>query len=321
MTAQTVADWVVGRGLLGNAVARAFPQDPQRWAVRWSDDAAAIEDLAAGLRALYSIPSEQYRVFWCAGSGVTSTGADSLSREASVFAAFTALFGEFADDLRRRTVVFLASSVGGAYAGNPRAPFTESSLATPASAYGETKLAMESSLRTAVAEGGLRGFIGRVTNLYGPGQKLGKRQGLISVVCETYLTRRAATIYVSLDTLRDYIFEDDAAAVILAGTARAATLDRGTTVLKIIGAGRAVSIGDLIATIERVRRKRALVAYGPGDARGQALDLRVQSEQWTDLEGLVTTSLPVGIEAVFREMLASVARGRDDDAQWAPLAR
>ena len=309
MTSPTAADWVVGRGLLGNAVARALPKAPLRRSVRWGDDGAAIEDLAAGLRALYATPSEQYRVFWCAGSGVTSSSADSLSREEEVFSTFMSMFAELPDDLRRRTVVFLASSVGGAYAGNPSQPFSESSPAIPASAYGQTKLAMEAALEAGVADSGLRGFVGRITNLYGPGQKLGKRQGLISVVCETYLTRRAATIYVSLDTLRDYIFEDDAAAVILAGTARAGSLPRGTTTLKIIGAGRAVSIGELIATIERVRGRRALVAYGPGDARGQALDLRVQSEEWTDLQGLVTTSLPVGIESVFQAMLASVARG------------
>lgn len=309
MTSPTAAEWVIGRGLLGNAVARALPRTPLRRSVRWTDDAAAIEDLGAGLRALYAVPSDQYRVYWCAGSGVTSSGADSLSREEAVFSAFVDMFGELPDDLRQRTVVFLASSVGGAYAGNPHPPFSENSVATPASPYGQTKLAMEHSLAAAVAASGLRGFVGRITNLYGPGQKLGKKQGLISVVCETYLTRRAATIYVSLDTLRDYIFEDDAAAVILAGTARAGSAPRGTTTTKIIGAGRAVSVGELIATIERVRGKRALVAYGPGDARGQALDLRVRSEQWTDLEGLVTTSLPVGIEAVFQAMLQTVARG------------
>ncbi|MGU3644470.1 NAD-dependent epimerase/dehydratase family protein [Microbacterium sp. C23T] len=309
MTSPTAADWVIGRGLLGNAVARALPRAPLRRSVSWGDDAAAIEDLAEGLRALYATPSDQYRVFWCAGSGVTSSSADSLSREEAVFSAFVGMFAELPEDLRRRTVVFLASSVGGAYAGNPSPPFSERSLATPASAYGQTKLAMEEALGAAVAASGLRGFVGRITNLYGPGQKLGKRQGLISVVCETYLTRQAATIYVSLDTLRDYIFEDDAAAVIVAGAARAGSLARGSTALKIIGAGRAVSIGELVATIERVRGRRALVAYGPGNASGQALDLRVQSEQWTDLQSLVTTSLPVGIDAVFQAMLQTVARG------------
>ncbi|NLP83919.1 NAD-dependent epimerase/dehydratase family protein [Microbacterium sp. CFH 90308] len=300
-------DWVVGRGLLGNAVARTLDREPMSWAVDWSQGAASRHDLHTGLSRLYATQADSYRIFWCAGSGVTSTGADVLQREAAVFAGFLEDFAGIPADLRARTTLFLASSVGGAYAGNPDPPFTETSPAVAASAYGETKLAMESALREAVATYGMRGFIGRITNLYGPGQRMGKRQGLISVVCETYLTRQPATVYVSLDTLRDYIYEDDCAAIVVAGTARAESLALGDCALKIIGAGTAVSIGELLGTISRVRRRRPLVAFGGGNALGQAPDLRVRSEIWPDLQQYVSTSLPAGIDAVFRAMTTSVA--------------
>ncbi|MFE5409118.1 NAD-dependent epimerase/dehydratase family protein [Microbacterium sp. NPDC056569] len=302
-------DWVIGRGLLGSAVARRTASEPIVQHVRWSERAHAEADLREGLRRLYEDDAEAYTLYWCAGSGVTSTPAEVLREEAEVFGAFLAGFAEVPDGLRSRTTVFLASSVGGAYAGVDDPPYSESSPVAPASPYGETKLSMEDSLRTAVAEHGLHGFVGRITNLYGPGQKLGKRQGLISVLCETYVRREPVTVYVSLDTLRDYIYEDDCAAVVVAGTDRARDIERGATVTKIIGAGTAVSIGELIGTITRVRRHRPLVAFGGGDARGQASDLRVRSEVWTDLQGLVQTSLPAGIAAVLRSLGSAAASG------------
>lgn len=264
-------------------------------------------DLTAGLDALFRAPASNYRLFWCAGSGVTSTSAGALESEHRLFSAFLGALATFPPETLARTTVFLASSVGGAYAGAPHPPYTEASTAAPASPYGETKLAMERALTAAASGAGFTAFIGRITNLYGPGQKLGKRQGLISVMCETYITREPATVYVSLDTLRDYIYEDDCAAVVVAGTERASTLDPGTVVVKIISAGMAVSIGELIGTITRVRRRRPLVAFGAGNARGQAPDLRVRSEVWNDLDALVETSLPAGIAAVLGSLSSADA--------------
>lgn len=51
-----------------------------------------------------------------------------------------------------------------------------------ASAYGETH--------------GWRTVIGRLTNLYGPGQDLSKGQGLISTLVNSAITLQPATIYV-----------------------------------------------------------------------------------------------------------------------------
>ena len=303
-----IADWVVGRGLLGSAVARQMRSEPLSRSVRWDDDEAALKDLTSGLRSLYEVNADQYRIFWCAGSGVTATPAAVLARESALFAEFLAEFASIPQSAARRTTFFLASSVGGAYAGVGLPPYSESSPTASASPYGDTKLAMEQSLKAAAEQFGLRGFIGRITNLYGPGQKVGKKQGLISVMCETYFNHEPATVYVSLDTLRDYIYEDDCAAVVLAGTDRATALAPGECAVKIIGSGQAVSIGDLIGTITRVRRRRPLVAFGGGNAVGQAPDLRVRSEVWPDLQGLVQTPLPAGIAAVFRSLGEAMSR-------------
>ena len=112
---------------------------------------------------------------------------------------------------------FLASSAGGVYAGASGPPFTEHTEPAPISAYGRAKLrseeiATEFAVRTSTAL-----LVGRLANLYGPGQNLDKPQGLVSQLCLAQLTRQPLTVYVPLDTMRDYLFVDDAAAMAVAG--------------------------------------------------------------------------------------------------------
>jgi uncharacterized SAM-binding protein YcdF (DUF218 family) len=77
----------------------------------------------------------------------------------------------------------------------------------PLAPYGEVKLGMEEALRAAAAEIGAAALVGRISNLYGPGQDLSKPQGLISRVCIAHLTRAPLPVMVSLDTMRDYLID------------------------------------------------------------------------------------------------------------------
>ena len=79
--------------------------------------------------------------------------------------------------------------------------------------------------------------------------------------------------------------------------------------IKIVGAMTAISIGAILGEQNRLRRRRSPVVLGGGDPRGQSLDLRVRSEVWTDLDGLVRTTFGAGLDAVFRAQLATHARG------------
>lgn len=306
MTATT--SWVIGRGLLGSAVARETAQELLTPSIGWGDPATALRDLRAGLDGLRR---EQGRleIYWCAGRAVTASPDHQLHAELGVFREFLQHVLALPAEDRARLTMFLASSVGGAYGGADRPPFTESTPAQPSSEYGRTKLLMEQSLAEATAEGAWRSFVARITNLYGPGQDLSKGQGLLSVIVASYLTRRPVSIYVSLDTLRDYLYEDDCAKIVVAGTRRVAGEPAGTTVVKIVGAMAAQSIGALIGENRRLRGRRPPVVLGQGsDGRGQASDLRVRSEVWTDLDALARTTLPEGIDRLYRAQLASLGR-------------
>jgi UDP-glucose 4-epimerase len=309
MAVTPTSRWIIGRGLLGSAVARTRTDAPLVAPVRWDDAERAQDDLAAGLNRLVDSDAERIEIYWCAGRGVTSSPPSQLDAEFETFDRFLRLVLSLPDVDRARLAFFLASSVGGAYAASPYPPFTEATAPAPSSAYGRTKLRMETALGDATRAGGWRSFVARITNLYGPGQDLAKGQGLLSVVVASYVTHRPVSIYVSLDTLRDYIYEDDCARVIDAAMQRVAGEPAGTLVTKIVGAMTAQSIGAILGENTRLRRRRPRVILGQGDPRGQANDLRVRSEVWTDLDALVRTTIPEGLNNLYRAQLAELGRG------------
>lgn len=297
--------WVIGRGLLGSAIINQLETQTFVASVNWSDPTASGRDLREALNRFLHDADGDWSIYWCAGRGVTSTPPEVMASERAVFEDFLDAFRTLPDSVTERGRLFLASSVGGAYAGSIHPPFTEQTLPVPLSHYGETKLGMEGTLRDVASATAMRGFVARITNLYGPGQDLGKGQGLISVIVESYVTGRPVSIYVPLDTLRDYIYVDDCARVIVAGMEKLRTRPAGSVVTKIVGAMDALSIGAIMGEMRRLRRKPVPIVAGQGDATGQAGDLRVRSTVWPELDKLVSTTLPEGLGAIYRAQLAS----------------
>ena len=142
---------------------------------------------------------------------------------------------------------------GGVYAGSSGPPFTEESAVAPLAPYGHQKLRIEATAaERSLSVHGVPTVVGRLTNVYGPGQDLGKAQGLVSQLAKASILRKPISLYVSLDTIRDYIFVDDAAAVIVAAHSttrpggRPRDADRATRLVKIIGSGAPLTIAALL---------------------------------------------------------------------------
>lgn len=296
--------WIIGRGLLGGSIESTVGPS-FRAAVQWSDPSQAVSDLNDAADRFFASVQGPWEIYWCAGRGVTSTPAAVMQAEGGVFVAFLEHLRSAHSEKLAAGRFFLASSVGGAYAGSRGTPFTEETPVCPLSEYGKVKLLMEEGLQDLVDASGLRALVGRITNLYGPGQDLGKGQGLVSVLVESYVSGRPVSIYVPLDTLRDYIYVDDCAKVVRAGMGRLAETPVGTLTVKIIGAMNAVSIGAVLGEMSRLRRRPVPITVGQGNGSGQALDLRVRSVVWTDLDAHVSTTLPEGLGAVYRSHLAA----------------
>lgn len=298
--------WVVGsNGLLGRHVLSILSDSAIVFDspfVPWSDPPRAQQVLREGGARLVERADRvgrPWRVFWCAGAGVTSTGPEMLGHELE---AFEALLDRLSGPGGAETgTVFLASSVGGIYAGNPDPPYSEASAPRPLAPYGQAKLEAESRLMRWAEQTGGTAVVGRISNLYGAGQNLAKPQGLISQLCANYVRRRPSSIWVSLDTIRDYVYVDDCAQLVVDVTDRAAVSQ--ATVTKILASGQPVPISGILGELKRVLGRRPEILLGSSSASAfQALDLSVRSEVWPDLDRRAWTPLAVGISRTIADL-------------------
>lgn len=302
---------VIGAGgLLGRAVSAELTRRDRQFesvAVPWTDEVAAAGVLDQALRSI-SAGAVSAQLWWCAGAGVTSTSPEQLAAELR-------LLERFADSVESvassgcKLSVFFASSAGGVYAGSQAPPFTENSEPRPLSPYGAAKLQAE-EMFAALSASGVRVAIARIANIYGPGQDLRKPQGLISQLCLAAELGRPLNIYVSMDTLRDYVYVADAAAMCVDFCDTVAAGDAGA-VIKIVSTGRSVTVGGLIGETNRIFRKRAPVVMAASPmGRQQARDLRLRSLVLPELDRRPMRTLGSGMSMVRRAVEEQLRRGK-----------
>lgn len=304
----TTADWVIGSGgLLGSAVLRLLRDSSDSVAegsrVRWSTSQAEA-DLRGGVtRLVERAEGGSWRIFWCAGVGVTGSSEESLLTEVERFEAMLDALAALPESVRRRGLLFVASSAGAVFAGASGAPFDETSEPHALGAYGRAKLMIEDATARFSASHQVRCLVGRIANLYGPGQSLAKPQGLISHLCRSHVQRVPLSVYVPLDTLRDYIFVDDCASLLLDACERLAVDDAGMHRIKILASGRSVSIGALLGEFRRVVGRRPEIVMGSSATSSlQSRDLRMLSVVWPDLDHRPMTNLSDGIARTLRSI-------------------
>lgn len=230
-------------------------------------------------------------VYWCAGAGVNGMTATEARRESEMFRAFL-------DRLPSGVRVFLSSSAGGVYAtGMP--PFTEYSVAEPASDYGRCKIRMERDL-VAWARGGRgQAVIGRIANVYGPGQKLSKPQGIVSHLCQAAITGQPLNLYVPMSTKRDFLYVDDAADRIVETVERATD----TVTTKILGSGVSLTIGSVIEIVQDVTKCEALTVSGrPPTSAKQATDTTLRSVILREVDQRPLMPFNTGVELTWSDL-------------------
>jgi UDP-glucose 4-epimerase len=252
-----------------------------------------------------------WSVAWCAGAGVTGTSAQALDLE--LVALRETLAALAASPHPERGAFFFASSAGGVYAGVGMPPYDESSPVRPLAPYGRAKLDAEALVTSSSHRTGTPSLIGRISNLYGPGQNLAKPQGLISQICRSHLTGQPLSIYVSLDTLRDYLFAPDCAGLIVAGLARLRQEQAAKgpgVVTKIFASQRAITIGAVLGEMRRIFKTSPRVVLGASSvASVQAKDLSLRSRVWPELDRRSLTPFPVGVATTAADLLRRLQAG------------
>jgi UDP-glucose 4-epimerase len=313
------AAWVIGAGgLLGGAVVRAIQRrgdvvlhvvdDDLAWgrnellAIQWDREVAAF---ASAVRQ-----AGRWLLVWAAGVSSMSSDADSLELESR---ALDLLLERLIAEPALRAApgcLVLASSAGAIY-GQSREDFIcEASAVAPGTAYAAHKLQQEAKFRRAVAlEPGWTTLLARYSTLYGPGQSRDKAQGLITQIARRIVANEVVHIYVPLDTIRDYIFVDDAADRTLDAVddllKRAAKV-----VMKIIAAEQATSIAQLVGVFRRVsRRPVRLVTSVNSLSPLYVRSIRFRSDEAAGQPHAICRSLHIGIHQVLEAERVAAFRG------------
>lgn len=315
--------WVVGRGgLLGSCVEREIGSAvwcPERPFV-WSNTNRLRELIVDAVRdfrnRLTAESRDSWCVYWCAGKGVVDTPADHLAGETATLRFFldqlgTALGGQHSSLTGR---VFLASSAGGVYGGSTEHPSTEATPPRPISNYGRAKLAQEELLlEWARTRPTVSTLVGRLANLYGPGQHLDKPQGLISHMSCCLIFGVPVRIYVPLDTIRDYLFAEDAARRIAAGMTRLGheAQGGGQHITKVYGSGNETTVAGLIGVFRQIAKRQLRIVLGLNPVGSQQpARLQFRSIIWCDEPAMPPTELLDGVNRLHRHQFALFQAGR-----------
>jgi UDP-glucose 4-epimerase len=308
--------WVIGSGgLLGHAITREAESRNKQSATKielhsppripWADEVAAThvleEQVAEFARKL---GGQTWAIIWAAGASIVASGVEQTQSELRVF---TAIARAVRDHLpRNQGTFFVTSSAGGVYAGATKPPFSAASLPQPNSPYGQLKLDQE-AVAAELCAPMCSVIIGRFSNLYGPARDKHKQQGLIQRLCAASMQRTAINLYVSMETVRDYLFIEDAARLVWESIeANDLNAQSGVKVL-VLASGEGSSIAEIIATVQSVTHRRVPLALGsdPSSDR-QVIDLRFTPSLTTEqMAGL--TPLPIGVRRIFDSILGGVA--------------
>jgi UDP-glucose 4-epimerase len=290
-------------GFLGRQVVAAHPNPVVPPPIDWLSRRADPELFSEALAVVDG--SGQIDVMWCAGQGFVGAGAEAMDLETRRFDGFLRALTRSA--VRPRTLV-LSSTAGAMYA-EAVGVADERTPPSPVSHYGRAKLDQERLARAWTGENGRRLVIARMANLYGPGQRLDKPQGLISTIVRATMLRQPVVLYMPLDTIRDYVYVADAGRMLVA----LLSTEPGTEAedVKILASHRPVTIGEIVSEAGRIMRRRALVSFGASDwSQQQAAQTVFASMTMPEIDVLARTPLVVGIAAVAHELRTRLRQGQ-----------
>ena len=272
---------IVGSGFRGLLQRRG--EHVRRLTPRWDRPDALAEDLGATLPAALG-GDGPVTVAWAAGVGHVGASPEQMRAEKAGLAALCSAVSGLAPSRRDQVRVLFASSAGAIFGAHGPREVDEDSEPTPGSEYGEQKLAQEQVLQDLAETSGCQVLACRISNVYGLASGRLTGRGLVSTAVRATRLRQPLTIYVSPDVRRDFVYNEDVAAVALrlldaaaAGFSRALVRD-GTT--------RTVS--EVLSVVARVSGRRVPATYA------ERAETRLQPRV------LRFTAPPRGAEAVRR---------------------
>ena len=309
-----VLSWVIGSGgLLGSALQRSIQSNPflqaftPNFKFTWGD----LSQLAIEFDILtkeFSAVTEccSWQIYWAAGSGAMSSSKESLEREMEIIALFLRFLKKNISP-ESSGAIFFSSSAGAIYTRHSKDLITENSPPSPNSHYGNEKILHERLFCDfSKATPNVSLLIGRLSTLYGVGQSHTKSQGLISALARNIIHKKPTHIYVPLDTIRDYLFCDDAAQEI---TSFLANLEDGGIQSKIFAAEKCTTISEIISVFSKISKiKPRIITSLSQNSQLYSPQTRFKSIYAQEHE---KTPLYIGIAKVFASELSQYAQPTD----------
>lgn len=256
--------WVLGSGgMLGSAITRELLRKGVDLYCYgeifvWSDEQKLQFQFVLATKEFFNglSPGEPWEIYWAAGVGSMGSIQKELLSET---VALNMLLCEMKRHLSNEHCVIgsfgFASSAGALYSGCQDFEVNEYSEVCANTDYAQTKLLQEQLLQDIVKQTkGIRVLIARFSTLYGFGQSFGKPQGLLSHIARCALRRQPVEIFVPLDTTRDYLFVDDAAADFVSSL-RGLHDQNINCRIKIIAAETSASIAEVVSTFRRLTKR------------------------------------------------------------------
>lgn len=148
------------------------------------------------------------------------------------------------------------SSAGALYGDSKGYPSKETDPLRPLSRYGKQKLHAEGALREVGHRTGFEPLILRFSNLYGPGQRFKKGQGLVARAIDAAKKGLELPVFGDGNAIRDFIFIDDAIEAVVRLIERKAGFESYN-----IATGRSNKISDVLQIVEHYTGNRLQVSY------------------------------------------------------------
>lgn len=211
-------------------------------------DQAAIEQVLAGAGVAFHLVS----------STVPGDEHVEVSRELSDNIFATLRFLEVCERLEVPRIVFASSS--SVYGLQAQVPIRETAVTDPISSHGIQKLAIEKYLLLHRFHHGLDVRIARLSNPFGPGQRLYGRQGFVAMTIGHLLRDEPILLRDGGRPVRDFLYIDD----VIEALTRLAMHHDAPSVLNI-GSGIGHSLQEVVAMIEEAIRRPIMSI--PGEPR------------------------------------------------------
>jgi len=240
-----------GAGFIGSALAHRLLRDGHDVVIVDNLSTGRRENLPRGARfveadlgdhaALAAMPSDRFdAVAHLAAQSSGAIGQVEPYADMRVNVGATLLLAQWCRKQGVPRFVFTSSMT--VYGHGNREPVDETSPVLPISYYGAAKLAAETYLRLASAEG-LNVTSFRLYNVYGRGQNLGNLyQGMASIYLAYLLKRVPVPVTGRLDRYRDFVHVDDVVAVLADSLIRPAT----PSAIYNIGTGRKTTVREIL---------------------------------------------------------------------------